>query len=121
MAKSKKIYADKAITVSAKPEMVFDKQWPSHIRINSKSPSEAVMVVHLVPYDGGTTLDEPKEQVVISNIFEAMQDETRPVELRTLYAQVMELLLQTIKAEKAYQKALSVAESVVDHKGYRDG
>jgi hypothetical protein len=39
-----------------------------------------------------------------------MQNESKPVELRMMYAQVMELLLQTVKAEKAYVKAKAIAD-----------
>jgi hypothetical protein len=95
--------------IPAVAEKVYDKLWLSHIRINS-TPEKATVIAHLVPYNGEIVLAEPVEDIVIDNIFEAMQDENRPVELRTMYAQVMELLLQTVKAEIAYQKTLNETE-----------
>lgn len=99
------------IVVPPVEEKVFDRQWLSHIRINS-TPEKAIVIAHLVPYNGTEVLAEPTESIVIDNIFEAMQDVKRPAELRTMYAQVMELLLQTVKAEKLYQK--SVQENITE-------
>jgi hypothetical protein len=92
--------------IPAVAEKVYDKLWLSHIRINS-TPEKAIVIAHLSPYNGESILAEPEEHIKIENIFEAMQDENRPVELRTMYAQVMELLLQTVKAEKAYKKEVA--------------
>jgi len=97
---------DNPVVIPAVEEKVFDKQWLSHIRINS-TPEKATVVAHLVPFNGSEILTEPAEPIVVENIFEVMQDENRPEALRTLYAQVMELLLRAIKAEKEYQKVLN--------------
>ncbi len=101
---------DNPIVIPAVEEKTYDKQWLSHIRINS-TPEKATVVAHLLPYNGESILAEPIEDIVIDNIFEAMQDDKRPAELRTMYAQVMELLLQTVKAEKAYQKEVARLEA----------
>jgi hypothetical protein len=95
--------------IPAVEEKVYDKLWLSHIRINS-TPEKATVIAHLLPYNGESVLAEPIESIVIENIFAEMQNEDKPVELRTMYAQVMELLLQTVKAEKAYTKAKAIAD-----------
>jgi chorismate mutase len=100
-----KIENDNPIVIPAVEEKVFDKKWLSHIRINS-TPEKATVIAHLVPYNGESILTEQIEQIVIENIFAEMQNENKPAELRTLYTQVMELLLQTIKAEINYQKSV---------------
>lgn len=99
-----KIEAENPVVVPAQEEKVYDKKWLSHIRINS-TPQKAIVVAHLNPYNGSDVLSEPSEDLVIDNIFEAMQDQERPEELRTLMAQTMEMILQTVKAEIAYQNA----------------
>lgn len=111
MAEFTKLEVENPIVIPAKEEVVYDKQWISHIRINS-TPDKAQVIAHLVPYNGTDIIEEPKEMIVIDNIFQAMQDENRPVELRTLMVQAMEVILQTIKAEKAYQK--SVQENITE-------
>jgi hypothetical protein len=100
---------DNPVVIPAVEEKVYDKQWLSHIRINS-TPEKATVVAHLVPYNGESILAEPDEAIKIENIFAEMQNPNKPVELRTMYAQVMELLLQTVKAEKAYAKAKAIAD-----------
>jgi len=97
--------------IPAVAEKVYDKLWLSHIRINS-TPEKAMVIANLVPYNGAEILSEPIEQIVIDNIFAEMQNESKPAELRMMYAQVMELLLQTVKAEKAYQKSLLDEQNV---------
>jgi hypothetical protein len=102
--------------IPAVAEKVYDKLWLSHIRINS-TPEKAMVIAHLVPYNGESVLAEPIEDIVIENIFAEMQNPSKPAELRMMYAQVMELLLQTIKAEKEYKATLVVEvpeEEVVD-------
>jgi hypothetical protein len=106
-----KISLDNPVVVPAVEEKVYDKLWLSHIRINS-SPTKATVVANLVPYNGESILAEPLEQIVIDNIFAEMVNEDKPAELRMLYAQVMELLLQTVKAEKEYQK--NVQENITE-------
>jgi long-subunit acyl-CoA synthetase (AMP-forming) len=101
---------DNPVVIPAVEEKVYDKQWLSHIRINS-TPNKATVIAHLVPYNGESVLAEPDEEIKIENIFEAMQDENRPAELRMMYAQVMELLLQTVKVEKAYIKEVARLEA----------
>jgi hypothetical protein len=96
--------------IPAVAEKVYDKLWLSHIRINS-TPEKATVVAHLVPYNGESILAEPVEDIVIDNIFSEMQNESKPAELRMMYAQLMELLLQTVKAEKAYQ---NVEENITE-------
>jgi hypothetical protein len=103
------IQIDNPVVIPAIEEKVYDKQWLSHIRINS-TPEKATVVAHLVPYNGESVLVEPDEAIKIENIFAEMQNESKPAELRMLYAQVMELLLQTVKAEKAYAKAKAIAD-----------
>jgi hypothetical protein len=100
---------DNPVVIPAIEEKVYDKQWLSHIRINS-TPAKAMVVAHLVPYNGESILAEPIESIVIDNIFAEMQNPSKPAELRMMYAQVMELLLQTVKAEKAYAKAKAIAD-----------
>lgn len=97
--------------IPAVEEKVYDKLWLSHIRINS-TPEKATVVAHLLPYNGESILAEPDESIVIENIFAEMQNESKPAELRTMYVQLMELLLQTVKAEKAYQK--NVEENITE-------
>ena len=97
--------------IPAVAEKVYDKLWLSHIRINS-TPNKATVIAHLVPYNGESVLAEPIEDIVIDNIFAEIQNESKPAELRTMYAQVMELLLQTVKAEKEYQK--NVEENITE-------
>jgi len=106
-----KISLDNPVVVPAVEEKVYDKLWLSHIRINS-SPTKATVVANLVPYNGESILAEPLEQIVIDDIFAEMVNEDKPAELRTMYAQVMELLLQTVKAEKEYQK--NVQENITE-------
>jgi len=101
---------DNPVVIPAVEEKVYDKQWLSHIRINS-TPEKATVVAHLVPYNGESILAEPEEHIVIENIFAEMQNESKPAELRMMYAQVMELLLQTVKAEKAYNKEVARLEA----------
>jgi hypothetical protein len=96
--------------IPAVAEKVYDKLWLSHITINS-TPEKATVIAHLVPYNGEEILSEPIEDIVIDNIFAEMQNPNKPAELRMMYAQVMELLLQTVKAEKAYQ---NVEENITE-------
>jgi hypothetical protein len=99
------IQIDNPVVIKAVEEKVYDKQWLSHIRINS-TPKKAMVIGHLVPYNGVDILAEPIEDIVIDNIFVEMVNESKPAELRTMYVQLMELLLQTVKAEKAYRKSV---------------
>jgi hypothetical protein len=98
------IESDTVVTIPQIEAKTFDKKWLSHIRINS-TPQKASVIAHLLPYDGTETLKEPVENVFIENIFAEMQNEDKPIELRTLYAQTMELILQTIKAQMAWDKS----------------
>lgn len=112
MSEFTQIIADDPVVIPAVVEKRYDKKWLSHIRINSPSPDSAIVIANLNPYNGEDVLPEPKQPVIINNIFEAMQDEARPVELRTLMAQTMELIIQTIKAEVEYQKTLPPLSAV---------
>ena len=100
------------VVLPATEEKVYDKLWLSHIRINSPSKNNAIAIAHLVPYNGSEVLEGPVEQVVVPNVFEAMQDADRPESLKLKYVQLMELLLQTIKEEKAYQDAKKLQENI---------
>jgi thymidine phosphorylase len=105
-----KIELEKPVVVEAVAEKTYDKQWLAQVIIDASKVNTAKVTAVLVPYDGENIIKQPQDRVTINNIFEAMQDENRPVELRTMYAQVMELLLQTVKAEKAYAKAKAIAD-----------
>ena len=105
------IQNENPVVIPPVEEKVYDRQWLSHIRINS-TPEKGMVIANLVPYNGESILAEPVEQIVIDNIFAEMQNPDKPAELRTLYAQVMELLLQTVKAEKAYNK--NVQENITE-------
>jgi transcription initiation factor TFIID subunit TAF12 len=102
-----KIELEQPVVVEAVAEKTYDKQWLAQVIIDASKVNTAKVTAVLVPYDGENIIKQPQDRVTINNIFEAMQDENRPVELRTMYAQVMELLLQTVKAEKAYQKEVA--------------
>jgi len=105
MSNFTEIITDSPITIPQIESKTFNQLWISHIRINS-TPEKAMVIAHMVPYNGSETLKEPIQQITIDNIFEAMQDANRPIELRTLMMQTMELILQTIKAEMAYQNSI---------------
>lgn len=117
MSEFTQITTDTPVVIPAVAEKLYDKKFVSHLRINS-SPTKAMVIAHLKPYNGADILQEPMEQVVIDNIFEAMQTEERPVELRTLMAQTMELILQTIKAEMEWKKVTSDLNQLPD--GYTE-
>ena len=104
---------DEVVTIPAKEEKVFNKQWLKHIRINS-TPEKAMVVAHLVPYNGEEILDSPIEQIVVDNILQDIQNPDQPESLRTLKAQTMELILQTIKAEKEYKASLITTDEIID-------
>jgi hypothetical protein len=87
--------------IPATEEKVFDKYWVSHLRINS-TPELTRVIAHLNSFNGEEILDDP-EQIVIRDLWADMADENIPAELRTKYAELMELILQTIKMQKEYE------------------
>ncbi len=103
MSQFTQIESDQVIEVTPG---IYDKQWISRMRIDSPTKSKSKVRIDLVPYDGVNVLTEPVTRFTIDNLFEAMQDENRPVELRTLLIQAMELILQSVKAEINWQKSL---------------
>jgi hypothetical protein len=105
-----KITNDNPVVIPPTEEKVYDKQWVSQLVIRSKAGDKTSISAVLIPYNGTDTIEEPREQVMLEDVFGAMEDENRPVELRTLLAQTMELILQTVKAEKEYQKTLPKEE-----------
>jgi hypothetical protein len=109
-----KITIDNPVVIPPTEEKVYDKQWVSQLVIRSKAGDKTSISAVLIPYKEGVgTIDEPREQVHLEDVFGAMVDENRPQELRTLLAQTMELILQTVKAEKEYQKTLQSEEEVI--------
>lgn len=113
MSEFTQIENENPVVIPPTAEKVYDKFWLSHIRINSTGVDNAQAIAHLAPYNGESILDEAGENIVIDNLFTAMVDENRPAALRTLLAQTMDLLLQTIKAEREYQKTLQTNEEVI--------
>jgi hypothetical protein len=107
-----KIQLEQPVVVEAVAEKTYDKQWLAQVIIDASKVNTAKVTAVLVPYDGENIIKQPQDKVIINNIFEAMQDENRPAELRMMYAQVMELLLQTVKAEKEYKQ--NVEENITE-------
>ena len=99
MSEFTQIDVDIPIVVPPVAEKVYNKKWISHFRMNSPSPDKATVVAHLIPYNGESVLSEPVEQVVIDNVFEAMQDPNRTEEQQLVLVQAMELILRAVKSE----------------------
>ena len=111
------IINDNPIEVEATTASVYDKLYIKNFRINTDGEvGKGIVVANLVPFNGTDTLKEPVQSIVIKDIFEAMADENRPEELRTLLQNAMGVILQAIVAEKEYQKAEAekVEEEVVE-------
>jgi hypothetical protein len=102
---------DEPVVIAPVPEKVFDKQWLSHIRINSTVESGSKIIIHAIPFNGTETLPEPLEQTVIENIFDDIQNPEQPEALRALKAQVMDGVFQLYIAEMTYRKELARLET----------
>jgi hypothetical protein len=109
------IPADESIVVPAKEETTYDKLYIKNFRINTDGEvGKGIVVANLVPFNGTDTRDTPVQSIVINDIFEAMADENRPAELRTLLQNAMGVILQAIVEEKEYQKTLVEVEEKVE-------
>ena len=113
MSEFTQIGAEEEVIIPAREEKKYDKLYIKNIRFISRDGKMSV-AGNLIPFNGEDTLEEPITQVVIEDIFEAMSDGKRPKALRTLMAQTMELLLQTVKGELEYQKTVEVEEEPIE-------
>jgi len=111
------LIAKEPVEVPAQEAQVYDKLWIKNFRIISNEAGKAKVIANLVPYNGTDALmDARPENVAIEDVFEAMTNSDRPVELKTLLGQAMEVILQAIKAEMDYQESLNapIVEGVVE-------
>ena len=105
------IPAEETITVPATEEEVFDRLYIKNLRFIANGEGGMKVIGNLVPYNGVKALEAPITHVVIEDIFVAVQDQDRPIELRTILGQTIEGILQSVVGELAYQKAKAEAEA----------
>jgi len=103
-----KITNENAVVAPAVEEKIYDKLFIKNLRFVSDSVGKTLVAGNLIPFDGeNEILEAPIKPIVIENIFEAMEDENRPEQLRTKMAQTMELVFQVVVEELAYQKEVA--------------
>ena len=103
-----KITNEEVVVAPAVEEKIYDKLFIKNLRFVSDSVGKTLVAGNLIPFDGeNEILEAPIKSIVIENIFEAMEDENRPEQLRTKMAQTMELVFQVVVEELAYQKEVA--------------
>ena len=105
------IPSEETITVPASGEEVYDRLYIKNLRFISNGKGGMKVIGNMVPYNGVKALEGPITPIVIEDIFAAVQDEDRPIELRTILGQTIEGILQSVVGELEYQKAVKEAEA----------
>ena len=105
------IPAEETVTIPATEEEVYDRLYIKNLRFIANGSGGMKVIGNMVPYNGVKVLDEPITPIVIDDIFAAVMDEERPIELRTVLGQTVEGIIQSVVSEIAYQKAKAKAKA----------